>query len=141
MEYDATLILSLLKLCSSKHKNYDPLISSQLSTLYSPETVIFFFGKLENAKPLPDQPLPSSDHHSSSSSKRKHHFTSSIFSFFGLSSASSSSTTHEGSKYTMVPMEELSIKDAPASEVIDVDKLAMIVEVLKMKRKDGEIDN
>eukprot|EP00026_Physarum_polycephalum_P000250 Phypoly_transcript_00250.p1 GENE.Phypoly_transcript_00250~~Phypoly_transcript_00250.p1 ORF type:complete len:1049 (-),score=150.38 Phypoly_transcript_00250:103-3249(-) len=125
VEYDVDFILSLLGLCKQS-KGYDSFLSSQLSCLYSPETVMSFFGKLGSSKPPPEQ-IDNTPSDSNAQKGKRHHFTSSIFSYFGLSSASS--TSREGNTYTMVPLEDLSIKDTPPEDVIDVDRLANIVEI------------
>jgi hypothetical protein len=127
VEYNVEQILALLSLCNPEAKGYDSSVSSQLSCLYSTETVLSFFEKLSTAAPTP--PVPDATLSPASLKKHKHHITSSIFSFFGLSSEAT--TSKDGGKYSMLPMEmeDLSIKELPPSEVIDVNRLADIVEV------------
>ena len=126
VEYDVEFILSLLGLCK-QNKGYDSFLTAQLSCLYSPETVLSFFGKLGSSQPPPEE-LESSTYTDTTSHKsRRHHFTSSIFSYFGLSS---STTSREGNKYSVVPLEDLSIKDpATTTDLIDIDRLVNIAEI------------
>ncbi len=118
VEFNVQLILRLLQIISSSQSPYN---SSQLSCLYSTETVLAFFGKLDTANPEP-QPQPERQTASPSKSSQLRSFTSSIFSFFG---------GNPEQQYSPVPLENLSLKEKVHEEnVINVSALADICKVL-----------
>lgn len=122
VEYDVPLVLALLRLSAAPTKKISDL-SSQLSCLYSPETVISFFGKLNSGKvELEDEPTTQTT--ATTTSKSRHHgLTSSIFSFFQRSALPDSG------KYAELPMQDLESKNVVDEVLIDVDRLGDICEV------------
>jgi len=120
VEYDVSLVLALLRMSSTSKKSSDAS-SVQLSCLYSPETVMSFFGKLNTTKQEPE--LEQLSLSQSQKQKQKYGFTNSIFSFFGRTAS-----TNESSKYDMLPVTDEDVK-SPDGEGIDVERLSDIAEV------------